>query len=212
MSLCGRRPAALLVCVALLALTPLVLGQMRRVSYGVGFDEEAQVEVKKCTISHVKTSAFVAGDNATLAHLMLSANLIRGPLWSGQERPGSVIYSGQNSMLDAPAATAFEPQMPWLKRPDPTHEAALKHLTDPSRDQRGSAQLREGHGPARRGREGEGKDDSEKENQVGERPGSIFDATGFPNITLTFQFADGATHQSSSVSAGIPGVQHPLSR
>ena len=186
--------------------------QVRRVSYGVGLDEEAQVEVKTCTVSHVRTSAFVAGDNATLAHLMLSANHIRGPLWSGQERPGSVIYLGQNSMLEAPAATAFEPQMPWLERPDPTHEAALKDPIDPSSDQRGSAQSREGHGPVRRGREDEGQDDSEKENQVGERPGSIFDATGFPNITLTFQFADAETGQSSSASAGMPGVQQPLSR
>ena len=86
--------------------------RVEAVSYCLGIDEKADMHIEASSIADVNLGVLLAGDDAMHARLKLTGNTIRGTLWWGQWRPGTIILAGENSM--------FGPEgMPALSHPGP---------------------------------------------------------------------------------------------
>jgi hypothetical protein len=179
--------------------------RVEAVSYGLGIDEKADVHVEATSISNVKLGVLFAGDDARLARLRLTGNTIRGTLWWGNWRPGTVVMSRENSILEQEGSLSSLPTGEY--RPMQTEgggggadcrrnisscsevvcdgavDSCTGALTAASREEAVTASAR----PEKcKGSEYE----IVSEETVGERPGSTFDVTGPPEVNIRVQFAD----------------------
>jgi hypothetical protein len=160
----------------------------------------------------------LAGDNASQTHLTLAANTIRGLLWGGEARLGTVILTRDNSILE-PAPVAALAHSSVLAKGRRAWEGDVAYAVEDEskvpggdvggmvgcgKDARGVHAVEESlvyngeqHDQAvdamekerKRERESGGEEDSSE--AVGERPGSLFDVTGYPQVNIRVQFADG---------------------
>ena len=200
-----------------------------------GHRRKADVHIEASSIADVSLGVLFSGNDALHARLKLTGNTIRGTLWWGEWRPGTIILADENSIfgqegMPALSHTGRHPRAESERglevgsssratiqvvpgegsglaaaTPRSSVPAAVAApvcgaaseitaaLPCSSEDEDGRAgQLRREDGKGARAQVPEERAETagEGEDAMGERPGSIFDKTGHPEVRVRVQFSD----------------------